>query len=834
MSSNQVAENASLAELEARVADLERRLADSERLREQASRYRTILEAATVGVTFLRIGDRSFLEFNDAAAHNLGYTREEFARLTIDDIRVPPDPDRFPRLSETFETRVRAKNGTVRDFVVSTCPFTIDGDLILCAISRDITERKQVERQLWQQQSVVQAITTVEADAILMMDGEHRVIFANPAAERTFGFTFDELRGRGKHAMIHHKRPDGTPYPVSECPLSRVHETGIALLDHRDLFFHKDGSPIYVSVSHAPLIRNGKVTAVIAVVRDITEAELSRRRLTETNERLASALATAELGVWNANFVTGEMAWDAQMKSLLCLAPDEPMTVAKAMEFIHPQDRALSDEILNLRPEPNGDVRWEWRVILRDGSIRWHQSRGHFARDRAGRAVSAHGVTRDITDQKLAQEVRERLAAIVESTEDAIASCTPDGIITSWNHGAEAIFGYTAEEIVGRSAASLFPPELLPEMATLLSRMASGESVARYESVRLTKDGRRVLVSMTLSPMRNEAGRLTGISGVLRDITREKLLEEKLRQAEKMEAIGQLAGGIAHDFNNLLTIVNGYAGMALIDATDDLLRDQLAAIKAAGQRATALTSQLLAFSRKQMLELRIMDVNSVVEAMLPLLRRVTREDIECAVDLDRTISSVKADPHQIEQVLLNLVVNASDAMDSGGRILIETRSAFLDDGYTEAHPDAAPGSYVMLAVSDTGPGIEPGIQAQIFEPFFTTKPVGKSTGLGLSTVYGIARQSGGHVTCYSEPGAGATFSVYLPVVHHAVAPNYPSEEPEPESVRGTETILLVENDADIRAYSAGVLRGLGYSVHEAAGGTEASGLPRPAGKPSTC
>jgi signal transduction histidine kinase len=236
-----------------------------------------------------------------------------------------------------------------------------------------------------------------------------------------------------------------------------------------------------------------------------------------------------------------------------------------------------------------------------------------------------------------------------------------------------------------------------------------------------------------------------------------------------MEAIGQLAGGIAHDFNNLLTIINGYAAMALMNDDEDSLREQLKAIGAAGKRATELTYQLLAFSRKQMLQARVMNVNDVVEGMNPLLRRMIREDIECEIALCRALPDVEADPHQIEQVLLNLVVNACDAMGSGGRLRIETDVAVLDEEYARMHPDVVPGTHVVLSVSDTGTGIDPNIRAHIFEPFFTTKPVGKGTGLGLSMVYGIVRQSGGHVACSSEPGLGATFRVYLPRVYLPVA-----------------------------------------------------------------
>ncbi len=756
-----------LAELLKRVADLEHSLAESERLRREESRYKTIFETVPVGVALTRPNDCSFVEFNAAAAHGLGYTREEFARLTIRDLEVPASNREgiaVPDSSTVFETRMRAKNGDLRDVIVSHYPLEIEGETVICGISQDVTERKRVAEVLRQQLHIIETITSTAADGIFMTDDEHRLTFVNPAAERMFGFSFDELRGKCMHEMVHYKRPDGSPYPAEECPLRSRYITREAVEDHRDVFFRRDGTPVYVSVSSAPLTRQERLVATVVIVRDVTNAELAGRELAETNQRFEAALATAEFGVWTMNAETGEVHWDKRMKALLGLSPLDRVTMADAFAFIHPDDREWAMDMLNQPSDSKKDSLWEFRMVRRDGSIRWYEVRAYVVRDASGRVIRSHGVTGDITDRKQAQEVRERLAAIVESSDDSIGSATLEGIITSWNRGAEAIYGYTAAEMIGCSAGRLIPPERADELPLWMARIARGESIEHTETERVTKDGRRILVSITLSPMRDEAGAVSGVSTIARDITRERLLEEKLRQLEKMEAVGQLAGGIAHDFNNLLTIINGYAAMALTTGGEDsLLREQLKAIGAAGERATELTRQLLAFSRKQMMQLRVVNINSVVEAMDPLLRRVIRENIECAIALDPTLPDVEADVHQIEQVLVNLVVNACDAMPSGGRLRIETNAAVVDEKYAGLHPDAESGRYVVLAVSDTGTGIDPTIRARIYEPFFTTKPVGKGTGLGLSMVYGIVRQSGGHVECDSEPGMGATFRIFLPV-----------------------------------------------------------------------
>jgi len=429
-------------------------------------------------------------------------------------------------------------------------------------------------------------------------------------------------------------------------------------------------------------------------------------------------------------------------------------------------------------------------------------------------------VFRDVSERKRAEENARRLASIVEHSDDAIIGKTLDGIVTTWNRAAERLFGYTALEMIGSSISRLIPQDRADDMTNILHRIGNGESIEHYETERVTKDGRRITVSLMISAIRDEDGRVIGASKIARDITREKQLEQRLRQAQTMEVIGQLAGGIAHDFNNLLTAINGYSSLGLmLPDVQDPLRHYLRQVEAAGKRATALTQQLLAFSRKQVLIPRVLSVNSIIAAMEPLLRRVIHESIEFRTVLDPAASPIEADPHQVEQVLMNLVVNARDAMPAGGKITIEVSNTVLDEAYARQRVDVNPGRYVMLVVSDTGTGMDPATQARAFEPFFTTKPVGKGTGLGLSTVYGIVKQSGGHVAVYSEIGVGTTFKVYFPATTEPLTEE--ASIPEVKSLRGTETILIVEDDASLREYAATVLKDLGYQVYQAADGDEA-------------
>jgi nitrogen-specific signal transduction histidine kinase len=310
---------------------------------------------------------------------------------------------------------------------------------------------------------------------------------------------------------------------------------------------------------------------------------------------------------------------------------------------------------------------------------------------------------------------------------------------------------------------------------------------------------------------------------VAEDITERTQLEAQVLQMQKMESIGRLAGGIAHDFNNLLTVIIGNTGLALETlAPNDPVREDLQAIQAASHRATGLTHQLLAFARKQILEPRVISLNALIVEMDKLLRRLIREDIDLVTLPAADLWHVKVDPGQIEQVLVNLVVNGRDAMLDGGQLTIETRNVVLDDIYVRSHVSIIPGSYVMLAVSDTGVGMSPEVQTRLFEPFFTTKEPGKGTGLGLATCYGIVTQSGGNIWVYSEVGHGTTIKVYLPRADESVDASVAADEAT--HLLGTETVLLVEDEPAVRALAARVLRNLGYTVLEAMNGTEGLGV----------
>jgi signal transduction histidine kinase len=358
-------------------------------------------------------------------------------------------------------------------------------------------------------------------------------------------------------------------------------------------------------------------------------------------------------------------------------------------------------------------------------------------------------------------------------------------------------------------------------------RTASGEGPgARLdEDIAWRKDGSCFPVRYTSSPIRDEEGAVVGAVVAFNDISERKKLEEQLRQSQKMDALGQLAGGIAHDFNNLLTIINGFGEVVLSSLNpDDPAHELVGEMKKAGERAAGLSRQLLAFSRKTVLSPKVLDLDSVVIEMEKMLRRIIGEDITLTTGLPANLGRVHADPGQIEQVLLNLVVNARDAMPHGGRMTIETRNVDLDEEYARTHPEVCPGRYVLLEVRDTGCGMTEEVKGRIFEPFFTTKAAGRGTGLGLAIVYGIIRQSGGHIAVESSLGQGTTFRIYLPRIEDAIVEE--SSTGFAALARGTETVLVVEDDDGVRALIRHLLHRLGYTVLVAASGTEALEVAR--------
>jgi len=418
-----------------------------------------------------------------------------------------------------------------------------------------------------------------------------------------------------------------------------------------------------------------------------------------------------------------------------------------------------------------------------------------------------------------------RFRALVEESWDAVALFGADGTILYGSPATTRLLGYDLAEFVGRSAMELIHPDDRTAVLLRLQEATAAPRARVHVAARVRhKNGSWRYLEGVFTNLLDDPS-VAAIVNNYRDVTDRRILEEQVVLSQKMEAIGRLAGGVAHDFNNILTAIGGYTDLLLADlAPDDQRRRDVEEIYRAAERAAALTQQLLAFSRRQVLQPKVINLNALVPEVEKMLRRLIGEDILFATVLPPRLGNVRADPGQLEQVIVNLAVNARDAMPDGGRLTIETRNVELDESYAADHPSVRPGRYVMLAVTDTGVGMDEETKARIFEPFFTTKVRGKGTGLGLATVYGIVQQTGGHIWPYSERGQGTTMRVYLPRVDEPADPIERPGDVAPETLRGSETILLVEDEAPVRAVTRQLLQRNGYTVLEAPDGPTALAL----------
>src|SRR5436190_11503456 len=494
---------------------------------------------------------------------------------------------------------------------------------------------------------------------------------------------------------------------------------------------------------------------------------------------------------------TGAITYVSQAATRLLGYGVPELTGTNALGFLHPDDLALTERLCRqLLDQPGTPIRTELRARHKDGSYHLVEAVAvNRLDDPAVGAVVANW--RDITERLRAEQAlrnsEQSYRSLVDGVRDVIFALSPGGEVTSLNPAFEEMTGFPPAEWVGRPFEAFVHPDDVPLALDLFGRVLQGEPRPTIQFRILTKGGTyRVAEFSATAQLRD--GRLTGILGFGRDVTERLGLEQQLRQAQKMEAVGRLAGGIAHDFNNILTAITGHADLLLEDlGHHDPRRADVDEIRRSAERAAGLTRQLLAFSRQQVLQPKVVDLNALVLDMDKLLRRLIGEDVELATVLDPTLGRVTADPGQLEQVIVNLAVNARDAMPQGGKLTLETRNIDLDSSYTLEHSLVKPGPYVQLTVSDSGIGMDEETQAHAFEPFFTTKPRGQGTGLGLAMVYGTVKQSGGFIWVYSEPGRGATFKIYLPRVDAPVesaAPPAPVERPP----RGSETVLLAGDE----------------------------------------
>jgi PAS domain S-box-containing protein len=531
------------------------------------------------------------------------------------------------------------------------------------------------------------------------------------------------------------------------------------------------------------------------------------------HQAYARAQAVAHVGSWHLDLERNELSWTEEAHRIFGRPIGPPLTYETFLETVHPDDRAYVDQKWQaaLRGEPY-DI--EHRIVV-DGQTRWIREKAEVEFDAQGRALRGTGISQDITERKVAaqalQASEERFRQFFEDNLAGNFVTTVDGTVLSCNTAFAQIFGFSSmEEAMACNMESLYPSSA--DRLGFLEKLKSSGQVELVEAELRRKDGRPVQVVENARAVFNENGELTEIRGFVIDETARKTAESQLRQAQKMETVGRLAGGVAHDFNNLIGVILGYSELLEMNLADpERALDYLREIEKASRRAAGLTRQLLAFSRQQILAPHIENLNTIVADTEGMLRRLIGEDIELTTRLHAELWPVLVDRGQMEQVILNLAANARDAMPTGGNLTIETGNAELDAHYAESHYPTTPGKFAMLAVSDTGCGMDAYTKSHVFEPFFTTKEMGKGTGLGLATVYGIVKQSGGFIWVYSEPGCGSTFKVYLPqavIAEQRAAPQAPAAA----VTGGSEIILLVEDEEALREMTRRMLESSGYAV----------------------
>jgi len=787
-------------------------------LHESEDRFRSLSNAAFEGVMIH--ADCTILDANMAFARIHGYDRPEelIGRNGLDDLVTPESRLRAHRRIERQEygplelTGVR-KDGSTFALEIESQPVKYQGRDARRLACRDITERQRVEAELRASEENYRHLIEEAGDGVFLLEPDGRFVVVNPAVCRMTGYAREELLQLNLLDTYLAAERD-----LGQQRLSEV-ASGADMTFERSMR-RKDGTALTVEI-RARRLEDGRIQAI---ARDITERKRVEAELRAKEENYRQLIEQAADGIFLVEGGGRFAVVNSAIRKMLGYTEGE-MLQLNILDTYIPSQRASGESRLGeLR---NGaQVTFERLMRRKDGSAVLVEASARRIED--GRLQA---IVRDITERKRAEnalrESERKTRALLDRSFGFIGMLTLDGMLVEVNQTALEFAGVERQDVLGRPfwEASWWnhSPELQERLRVAVVTAAAGEMV-RFEATLRAADGSIHPVDFSLKPVRDESGQVEMLIPEGRDITELKRageekanLQAQLHQAQKMESIGRLAGGVAHDFNNLLTVINGYSRL-LLDALDpdDPLRESLEEIHRAGERAAGLTQRLLAFSRKQVLQPRVLDLNRVVRDTQPLLARLVGEDVELCVQLDAASATICADPHQLEQVIMNLAVNSRDAMPGGGRLSLGTAIAAWGGSLARSHPGAPAGRYVVLSVTDTGVGMDEETRRRIFEPFFTTKEVGKGTGLGLSMIQGVVEQSGGFIDVASQPGSGTTFTIYLPWVEDT-----PDGAKEPVAgaaaplAGNRKTILVVEDQREVREYVAAALAAFGYQVIQA-------------------
>ena len=796
-----------------------------------AERYRTLMQNAGDAIFVLdRAG--TVQEANARAAELLGVDLASLVGRSLESFVPPQQAERFrDGLAQTLrggEVRAREQVMLGGDGRPVFCEVTaswvqVGGDGLVLAILRDVTERRQAAEQLRARERQLAEAQQIARMGSWEWDLVEHVAWSDEMY-RIFGVEPARFQPRSS-SLVDFVHPDDLEH-ADRALRTALEGQGRLAMEFR--IRRPDGSEAEIQI-RGDVVRDehGDPVRIVGTAQDVTERREAERRLEASEERYRSLFEYNPAAVFSLDLEGRFTSTNPACYTLTGYDPGE-LIGTPFLPLIVPEHVPLALERFQASLRGVSQT-YQIAVSHRDGH-RLELSVTNTPIVVGGRQVGVFGIAEDVSERVRAQEAlrrsEEMLRTVIDASPVATVVLDREGNVRSWSAAAERMFGWTAAEAL-HGPPPFVPKEGDPELRLLYERVLQGDPLTETEVVRRRKDGSPVPASISVAPLREADGSVSGIVAAIADLTARRAAEEALRereqqlvQAQKMEAVGRLAGGIAHDFNNLLTAIKGTTQILLLDvAEDDPIREDLLEIDRSVDRAAALTRQLLIFSRKGVVEPRVLELNELVRRAETLLRRTLREDVAFLTRLDAAHPHVLADAGQIEQVLLNLTVNARDAMPAGGELRITTHEVQVDHTAPE-HAQLNPGRYVVLSVVDTGEGMSAEVQERAFEPFFTTKPQGVGTGLGLSTVYGIVQQGGGLIQLESELGKGTTFRLYFPRVA-----GEPPEEASPAAPVAaeprTETLLVVEDEPSVRQVVRRTLERSGHRVLLAGSGAEA-------------
>lgn len=776
-------------------------------LQESAERFQALVESAPVGI--VAYADQGKIIYTNPALLKLmgAKSQEELIGRSAIEFIHPEDQElaknRIKRhlageIMKPTEERIIKPDGNIIVAEINARPIFLNGKRAVIAFITDITQREQEEKLLQIQSAALNAA----ANAIVITDIDGNIQWVNPAFSNLTGYSREEVIGKNPRTLKSGKQDRSFYEDLWQTILA-----GRAW--HNELINKRKDGTLYVEEMTITPVRDeaGRITNFVGIKQNVTERKQAAERFKNLIEQSNDAIYL----LYKNKFELVNRRFTEMFGYTLeeCNRPD-----FNFMNLVAPESRSLilqrMEDVKQGQPVP--DV-YEFIAISKSGKRIICEASISYIQYKDG--VASQGIIRDITERRISEEEIRKLSEALKQSPIAVVIINKNLFIEYINPAFSKNYGYSEDEVLGKKPFEFVfkgdTSNLIQEIQTTIKKHKIWQNELQLKK----KDNSSFFAKIMLAPIHNNGDLLTHYLILIEDITEKRRLEKQFLQAQKMEAVGRLAGGIAHDFNNLLTVINGYSELLIkMAGSQHPWFEKIAQIKKAGERASALTSQLLAFSRKQIIQPKLLNLNHVLHDLEKMLKRLIGEDIELQIFYYEHLGNIKADPTQIEQVIMNLIVNARDAMPKGGKLTIELKNQFIDSNFIQKHAGISEGWYVKMSIIDTGIGMNQETMKHIFEPFFSTKEKGKGTGLGLATVYGIVKQNKGYIQVYSEVGHGTVFHVYFPIVN-ATEINASEHEMPHKNLIGTETILIVEDEENVKNFVITTLKEFGYTVLDA-------------------